>query len=198
MRHDRTTTTASDLELLACWRAGDNVAGNALVKRHFGAMHRFFSNKTHTHHEDLIQQTFMACVESKDAFRGESSFRAYLFALARFQLLSHYRRVYRAAHVDFITTSACELATSPSGALDRSQHCDLLQRALKRVPLDQRVTLELTFWQDMTGPEIALLLNVPLNTVYSRLRRALEHLRTALERFSIDGAEIEYALRQLK
>ena len=191
-------TTANDLELLALWRTGDNLAGNLLVKRHFGALHRFFSNKTQGHHEDLIQQTFMACVESKDAFRGESSFRAYLFALARFQLLSHYRKVYRTARVDFTTTSVCDLGTSPSGALAKSQHRALLQRALQHVPIDQQITLELTYWEDMTAPEIAHVLDVPLNTVYSRLRRALEHLRVALQRLSADGAEIDGALRQLK
>lgn len=192
------TAPASDLELLARWRTGDNLAGNLLVKRHFDGLHRFFSNKSQAHYEDLIQQTFMACVEAKDAFRGESSFRAYLFGLARFQLLSHYRKVYRARHVDFATTSVCDLGTSPSGALAKSQHRDLLQRALQQVPIDQQIALELTYWEDMTGPEIAHVLNVPLNTVYSRVRRALEHLRAALERFSTDGAEIEGALRELK
>ena len=92
---------SSDCELLERWRRGDNVAGSCLVKRHFDAVQRFFASKAPGHNEDLIQQTFMACVEAKDAFRGDSSFRAYLFGLARFQLLSHYRKLYRARGLDF-------------------------------------------------------------------------------------------------
>jgi len=65
------------------------------------------------------------------------------------------------------------------------------------LPIDQQIALELTYWEDLPAPEIAHVLNVPLNTVYSRLRRAREHLRAALGRFSTDGAEIEGALREL-
>jgi RNA polymerase sigma factor (sigma-70 family) len=191
------STTACDLELITRWRAGDNSAGNLLVKRHFQALHRFFSNKAQAHHEDLIQQTFMACVEAKDALRGESSFRAYLFAIARFQLLTHYRHVYRTASVDFTTTSICDLGTSPSGALARNEQRDLLQRALQQIPIDQQIALELTYWEELPAAEVAQVLNVPLNTVYSRVRRAREHLRDVLERFASDGAELEGTMRLL-
>lgn len=187
----------SDFVLLERWREGDNRAGNDLVRRHFEALHRFFSNKTRGHQEDLIQQTFLACVEGKDIFRGECSFRAYLFSLARFQLLTHYRKVYRTAGVDFTTTSVCDLGTSPTGALARNERRDLLQRALQQMPLDQQIALELTYWEDLAAPEVARVLNVPVNTVYSRLRRARAHLRAALAHFSSDDSEREDALRLL-
>jgi RNA polymerase sigma-70 factor (ECF subfamily) len=189
--------TISDVALLARWRAGNNLAGSALVKRHFAALYRFFANKAEGDHEDLIQQTLMTCVQAKDAFRGESSFRAYLFGLARLQLLTHHRRVSRRAHVDFSTTSIRELGTSPTEPPARREKHALLQLALQHVPVDQQIALELTYWEGLDVPEVAAVLGVPADTVDSRLRSALEQLREALERLSDSDAEREGVLRLL-
>src|SRR4051812_39964499 len=99
----------NDLDLFVRWRAGDNAAGAALIKRHSSVLYRFFSTKARGHEEDLIQTTFVACVEGREAFRGDSSFRTYLFKLAYFQLSTHYRKLYRTQHIDFTTTSVCDL-----------------------------------------------------------------------------------------
>ena len=187
----------SDLELFASWRAGDNSAGGVLIKRHFASLHRFFANKARGHEEDLIQTTFVACVEARDAFRGESSFRTYLFQIARFQLLTHYRTSFRKADIDFTTTSVCDLATSPSGVLLQREEQDLLERALQKVPVDQQIALELSYWEELAAPDIAAVLGIPENTVYSRLRRAKSHLREALEQLSHDPGQRQHALTLL-
>jgi RNA polymerase sigma factor (sigma-70 family) len=57
----------------------------------------------------------------------------------------------------------------------------LLSLALQHVPVDQQIALELTYWEGLSAPEIARVLRIPENTVYSRLRRAKDHLRRALE-----------------
>jgi RNA polymerase sigma factor (sigma-70 family) len=169
-----------DLALLARWKAGDNRSGSALVKRHFHMLHRFFASKASGQSEDLIQQTFVACVESKHAFRAESSFRAFLLGLARFQLYTYYRRRARTQQLDFTTASVRDLGTSPTGLLaEREEHL-LLLRALQTVPLDQQIALELTYWEGLSAADIGRVLEIPENTVYSRVRRAKAHLRTAL------------------
>jgi RNA polymerase sigma factor (sigma-70 family) len=170
-----------DRALFERWRAGDTRAGSSLVRRHFEALHRFFSSKAHGQVEDLIQQTFMACVEARDAFRGESSFRAYLFGLARLQLFTYYRKSQRRRMLDFTSTSVRDLGLSPTGVLAQREDERLLSLALQHVPVDQQIALELTYWEGLSAPEIARVLQIPENTVYSRLRRAKDHLRRALE-----------------
>jgi RNA polymerase sigma factor (sigma-70 family) len=184
----------SDLELLEEWKAGSNNAGSALVRRHFDALYRFFENKARGHEDDLIQQTFMASVEAKNAFRGEGSFRAYLFGLARFQLLTHYRKTFRGAQLEPETSSVRDLGTSPTGAVARRQEAQLLELALQSIPIDQQIALELTYWQDLSAPEVAGVLGVSENTVYSRLRRAKGHLRDALEQLAENPADGRRAL----
>jgi RNA polymerase sigma factor (sigma-70 family) len=191
------TDSETDLELLARWLDHDNRAGSVLVKRHFAALYRFFANKARGQEEDLIQQTFVACVESRDRFRGESSFRAFLFGLARHTLLTHYRRQYRRQQIDFTTTSVHDLATSPSGRVAREQEHELLEAALRRLPLDQQIALELTYREELTAPEVARALGIPENTVYTRLHRGKAHLRQALMCLDAEPTRHERALTLL-
>ena len=168
-----------DVELLQRWRCGDPRGGSDLLKRHLEALQRFFAPKVSGHVEDLVQQTFVRCVEARDAFRGDGSFRAFLLGLARHTLYDHYRKHYRTDIFDFATTCAMDLHPSPtvSHCVDEEKSMAL---ALQSVPLDQRIALELAYWEGLTAPEIAGVLGVSENTVYSRIRRAKEHLRTAL------------------
>jgi RNA polymerase sigma factor (sigma-70 family) len=191
------TDGGSDIELLGRWRDGDNYAGSALVRRHFDSLHRFFSSKAFGYEEDLVQQTFMACVEARDAFRGDSTFRAYLFGVARFQLLTHYRKLNRGPEIDFTTTSIRDLCTSPTGSLAKNEERRLLEIALRQIPVDQQIALELTYWEEMSAPEVAQVMGIPENTVYSRLRRAKSHLREELERLTDGEPERKLALESL-
>jgi RNA polymerase sigma-70 factor (ECF subfamily) len=178
----------NDSELIDRWRSGDNAAAGELIRRHFSMLQRFFSNKAPGHEEDLIQTTLVACVEARDAFRGDSTFRTYLFKLARMQLFAHYRKMYRTRELDFTTTSVCDLGTSPSGVLVQREESELLARALQLLPLDQQIALELTYWEDLGAPEVAEVLGIPENTVYSRVHRAKAHLREVLARVA-DGLD---------
>ena len=72
-----------DHDLLLAWRSGDAAAGQRLIERHLEPIHRFFSNKVPGATDDLVQKTFLACVEAVEAFEGRASFRSYLFGIAR-------------------------------------------------------------------------------------------------------------------
>lgn len=167
-----------DLDLLLAWRAGDEAAGARLVERHFASVYGFFRHKVQTDVEDLVQRTFLRCVEARDAFRGESSFRTYLFTIARNELFGHYRR--RGVDVDADTTSSAliEPGPSPTGMIDARREHRLLVRALRTLPLDDQIALELVYFDELTGGELARVLGVPEGTARTRIRRA----RAALER----------------
>jgi RNA polymerase sigma factor (sigma-70 family) len=177
-------TDRGDHELLDAWRAGDQAAGSALFERHFDALYRFFRNKTAGPVEDLVQETFLACVRRKDAVRD---FRTYVFTVARHELYAHWRaHGARAADTDIGEISLADLATSPSGVVARRAEHQLLLRALRAIPLDLQIALELTYWEGMDGPELALVLGIPEGTVRSRLRRAREALEAKLAALAVD------------
>ncbi len=177
----------SDEELFEAWRGGEAAAGTALFERYFDPLYRFLRGKVDTAVEDLLQQTFLACVKRKDALREGAKFRSYLFTVARHELFEHWRqRRKRAGDVDVGELSIKDLGTSPSGVVARQAEHRLLLRALQSIPLDLQIALELHYWEGMTGPELAEVLGIPEGTVRSRLRRAQEALEAAMTELAED------------
>lgn len=178
-----------DFELLEAWRAGDEAAGNALVRRHFTSVFRFFNSKLDDSVEDLTQQVLLALVEGRERLRDRSNFRAYLFGIARRQLLMHLRGRYRAQKVfSPLDTSIHELrgedGPSPASivAVEREQR--LLIAALRGIPIDFQIVVELYYWEQLKISEIAEVVEVAPGTVKSRLSRARAMLETRLERLA--------------
>ena len=177
-----------DFELLDRWQAGDATAGDELLGRHFDALYRFFANKVGPHADDLIQKAMLGCIEHRDRFRRQSSFRSYLFAIARHELLDHIRgQLRRPDMVDLGDVSLRALGTSPSSAVARDERERRLDLALGELPLDQQIALELAYRQQLNGPEIAEVLGIEPNTVRSRLARGRQALKEALARLGWDA-----------
>src|SRR5262245_15507534 len=85
----------SDGELLERWRAGDTASGEALFERYYSAIERFFLNKVSGGIQDLVQETFIRCVESRERIQDNDRFRSYLFSIAYHVLSAHLRERYR-------------------------------------------------------------------------------------------------------
>lgn len=186
----------SDYEVLLAWRDGDSDAADELIHRYFDPICRFFRSKLGDDVDDLIQRTFLDCVKAHERFRGEGSFRSYLFSIAHHRLFDHLRATRRAPDFDSLTSlSVRDLGTTPSGAIVRSEEYSLLKDALDELPLEHRVVLELSYWEEMSAPEIAVVVGIPPNTVRSRLSRARAALRSKLESLEADpiqrGAQLE-------
>ena len=170
----------SDEAKFAAWRAGDARAGAELFERHYDAIARFFRNKVDVDAPDLIQKTFLGCLESRERVRGDSSFRTYLFAVAHNVLRAYFRERRRGDEQDapggLDSDSRDEDSPSPSSVVANHQEQRLLLAALRRIPLDYQLVLELYYWEDMAAPELAQVLGLPEGTIRSRLRRAKEAL----------------------
>jgi RNA polymerase sigma factor (sigma-70 family) len=168
-----------DAELLDAWRGGDLSAGSELFRRHVAVVSRFFATKVGDEREDLIQRTFLACVESRDRIRDGSTFGAYVLHIARNKLHDHFRAK-RGKEFDTLATSIAHLGDTPSQLLFRGERDRLLSAALRSVPIDLQITLELFYWERMTVPQLAEVLGIAPGTVKSRLHDARHRLREQL------------------
>lgn len=177
----------SDAQLVEAWSKGDTTAARALIDRYFDGLCRFFRSKVPDEAEDLIQQTLLICVRRRDAVRDWASFRAYLYSVARNELHGHFRRKKRGGNVDLLETSVADLSPSPSGALAFGQDRRVLLEALRQIPVDLQIALELRYWEQLTGPELAEVLAIPEGTVRSRLRRATAALKAKFGELSESG-----------
>jgi RNA polymerase sigma factor (sigma-70 family) len=170
-----------DFALLDQWCGGDNGAGNALFRRHFATVCRFFANKVDGDVDDLVQETFLACVRQRQQFQRQSTFRTYLFAIARNLLYNHWGKVAkRAAILDFDEISIASLSTSAGGRLARGDDRARLLDALRALPLEQQLLLELHYWEELEREQLAEIFEVEPATTRSRLFRARAALRDRL------------------
>lgn len=169
---------ATDLELLERWRNGDGQAGSELFQRHFNSIYGFFANKISHDVEELVQSTFLACVKSRDRFQERCSFRTYLFTIARNELYRVLRKRQRNQdNIDFGVTSLAALTTSVRTKMARRQDGKLLVKALRQLPLEQQVMLELHYWENMKAVELAQVFQIEASSARARLFRARKVLR---------------------
>ena len=174
-----------DAELLESWRNGDRRAGTTLFERHFESVRRFFINKVTDSVEDLVQQTFMACVARKDGIPEVSNFRGYLFAVARSKLYDHLSARMRAPEpLDPERDSVIDVGMSPSQMLVGREDRLLLLQALQHLPVELQVALELYYFEQVRGRDLEVALGLPGGTVRSRLRRGLELLRRHVDQLA--------------
>lgn len=169
-----------DLALLRSWRAGDRAAGEALFAGHFDGIYRFFANKVGADADELTQRTFLACLAAREQFRGHSSFRTYLFTIARHELHAYLRRRRGERPVEASVSGIAAVVTSASGRLARAQESERLRGALQALPVEQQLLLELHYWHELDAPALAEVFELPAGTVRVRLLRARRALREKL------------------
>lgn len=169
--------------LVSRWQHGDSSAAQELLTRHYGALTRFFQNKVGcSDAEDLVQETMAAVMASSERFEGRSTFKAYMLSIARLRLYECYRKKRRDQQVfEFDTVTVFDLSSSPSVCAAQRSEQRLLLEALRRIPLNSQIVLELHYWEDLSGTEIADAVGLPVDTAYSRLRKAKALLKRKLE-----------------
>jgi len=181
-----------EIALLHAWRAGDRDAGNQLFQQYLSSVYRFFRNKVDNSVEDLVQRTFMACVEGRDRLRADASFRSYLFGAAHNLLRAHYRKCKVLGRIEPVDElSIMDMGAGPSSALAVHHEQRILLEALRRLPLKQQVLLELYYWNDLTGRELADVFGVPENTARTRVRRARLRLKAEIEQIEAGQGRLE-------
>jgi RNA polymerase sigma-70 factor (ECF subfamily) len=169
----------SDGKLLAQWSCGNALAGNTLLERYILPLKNFFRARLTHSVDDLVQETLLAMVVNRSRLANQEAFRAYLFGTARLQLLVHLRRRRRDQALVARTGDEPELAVDEDATSVSAAPRGLLQ-AVGRLKPEFHEVLRLAYWEELTAPQIASSLGVPLGTVYSRLHRAKNQLQQAV------------------
>ncbi|MEM6295712.1 MAG: sigma-70 family RNA polymerase sigma factor [Myxococcota bacterium] len=176
---------AEDVALLVRWRGGDVAAGEALTRRSFRMVLRFFDTKAPAAALDLTQQTFLALAEGRGRAEIRTSFRAYLLGIARYTLIAHLRHHYRAPGTfepghSSILDALPDPASSPTARLQDHQQRAQVVHALRRLPLDHQIALEMHYWNELSIAEIAAVLDCTPGSIKARLFRARKALQAAV------------------
>jgi RNA polymerase sigma-70 factor (ECF subfamily) len=189
----------SDGELLERWRAGDSACGEALFERYYDMVERFFLNKVSSGVQDLVQETFIRCVESRDRLRDNERFRLYMFSIAYNVLSAHLRERYRGDRaIDLDEDSMRDLAPGPSSVITRRREQRLLIEALRSIAVDDQVVLELHYWEQLTTNQMAEVLGIPPGTARGRLQRARDRLEAVMQRLAESPEDLASTLARLE
>jgi RNA polymerase sigma-70 factor (ECF subfamily) len=170
--------------LLERIRAGDRQACTALIDAHYQPVYWYLLDLSRDEQwaADLTQDTFARMWTSLDQFRGESSFRTWLFSIARNEFLQGLRQSQRSPKL----AEYLDLELVPDSAPSVEEECsrqDLEQQVrdqVARLPGKYRDTIALHYFAGMSLRDTAQVTGVPRGTAKSRLNQALAMLSKAI------------------
>lgn len=136
--------------------------------------------------DDAMQDVFVVVQRRLPEFDGGVAIGTWLYAIALRIARKYRERARREGVPDEHTADSTEGALSADGeaAIDRNERLELARTALATLDDDKREVFVLAQIEQMSAPEVAELLGIPMNTVYSRLRAARQAFSGAIERLS--------------
>ena len=155
-------------------RAGSRPAFETLFDRHRDAIWRFYRRRIDDpgRVEELVQDVFLAILQGAKRYEPRAAFRTYLFGIAYNVLMADRRSAVR-RQADPLPDDLASAGPDVEGAV-------WVRRALATLEADDREIVTLREYEGLSYLEIAHLLQLPVNTVRSRLFRARMDLREAL------------------
>jgi RNA polymerase sigma-70 factor (ECF subfamily) len=130
--------------------------------------------------EDAVQDAFLVVQDKLPAFDGRAKLRTWLYAIV-LRVARRYRERAAREASRFVASEPPSTAR-PEHDLEQSEQLALARRALGALDDGKREVFVLAMVEQMSAPEIALVLEIPVNTVYSRLRAARAAFGEQVER----------------
>ncbi len=170
--------------------AGETEAYRTLVKRHqeriFYVGLKFFRRFEDA--EDFAQEVFLRAFERLASFAGQGSFAGWLYRVAFNLAVNSYRRA-RSKLVDELRQEAladADPASDVEGSVVSAESAGRINEALERLPNRYALIVKMHFFDGLSYPEIADILDMPVNTVKSHVFRAKGLIRSLLAEYMED------------
>jgi len=169
-----------DLKIIELASKGDSAACSTLVNKYRDALIAYISNiiPNYEDAEDICQDSFQKCFDNLSSYNPKYAFSTWLYTIAQNTSFDFLRknRIPSASTLTEVEIKAKKRASntalSPEDAMINNQAIENLLKAIQKMPPIYRRVSELRFIQDYPLEEISIELNLPLNTVKTRVRRA--------------------------
>ena len=176
-----------DSDLIGAALAGDRAAFEGLVHRYqdrlYAAMVQVVGSPEEA--EDVVQDAFVRAFLKLNTFQNNSQFFTWLYRIAFNSALSRIRRRKGTTSLDHVRDAAGEEPIDqfdgPDERMMRHERVTMVQLALQRLSEDHRAILVLREMEEHAYEDIAVILDISIGTVRSRLNRARTQLKIVLE-----------------
>lgn len=174
---DQSSAAIADLVVRA--QQGDREAMSSLFERLHPRVYRYLVMRTSDREiaEDLLQTTFLEMIRALPRYRVQTGakFTTWLFQIARFRLIDHYRQQGRTISLEVAPEPIAE-RPEPGDPHQQAQ----IERALRTLPENYQTILHLRFREDLDTDEIARVMKTTTINVRVLQHRALRALKRAL------------------
>jgi RNA polymerase sigma factor (sigma-70 family) len=194
MRDAESQNEPSDEALLNAIAGGAVWAMESLYQRYSRILYSLAYRMVADHQvaEDLLQDAFLAVWRRATSYSPQTgAARSWLISILHHRTIDYLRRVRRRstvqeaplAEIEFNESIAYPDSWDEAWQSVKSSH---VRAALMRIPTEQRLVIELAYFQGWTHSEIAEGTQIPLGTVKARMRLGLLHLKKVLIQMGID------------
>nr|WP_245827664.1 sigma-70 family RNA polymerase sigma factor [Paenisporosarcina indica] len=133
--------------------------------------------------EDVVQDVFMRAYEKRDDFKGESSYKTYLYRMTINRCYDHLRSwSFKNVQISNKLTLIFQGENNTEHTAIMKDEKFMLGKEILSLPLKYREVLVLYYYKDLSVEETATILKCSPNTIKTRLKRAREKLKLQLEK----------------
>jgi RNA polymerase sigma-70 factor (ECF subfamily) len=138
--------------------------------------------------EDVLNETLMEVWRQAARFEGRSSVNTWVFSIAHHRAVSRLRKKRETALDEEQAAAIEDEGPTPDVKAESSDMSRLLGRLMEKLSFEHREILHLAYYQEFSVQEIADALDLPANTVKTRMFYARQRLKALLEEYGVEGA----------
>ena len=172
-----------DAALMLRYKDGDVAAFDALYARHKDSVYRYLLRLSHDEQaaRDVFQETWTKVIRARQRYQATARFSTYLFRIAHNCFIDYLRRNQRHTGSDELDAeNTPATGDQPDHVTERLLARERLDAALQQLPAEQRDVFLLREEAGLSLDEIALITGIGRETAKSRLRYAVDKLKSAI------------------
>lgn len=179
-RRMSTVQSDNDDSILARIAAGENGSFELLIEKYGNLVwsigKKFLYRQSDV--EDAVQEVFIAIWKSANKFDPQKAKEiTFVSMIARRRFIDHLRKVSKHKNLESIDDTKSRHQLYKESMLNESTDLQLIKQAIESLDIDDQELLNLSIYQGYSHSEIAKLLNLPLGTVKTKIRRNLIKLK---------------------
>lgn len=181
-------TKDPDFELMKRLKAGDQSAMQVLYARHYQRLYRFIIRQIRDEAmaEDIVNDVFLDCWRQAGKFEGRSKVSTWLTSISYYKSISYLRKRREHQVGDGQAEAMVDETDSPQVTLMKGDKGDMIRDAIGQLSEAHSAVIDLAYYHEMGVNEIAEILDVPSNTVKTRLFHARKNLHEILCEAGVD------------